>query len=62
VNIFKTVIYSCDQSLIFSIITPVSHDPSEITLICGYDAQKHSLLLLMLKRVLDNFFRDSLMN
>jgi len=34
------ILYSCNQSWIFSIITPVfssvSHDPSEIMLICRF--------------------------
>jgi len=33
-------------SLIFSIITPVSHDPSEIILICG-NIKQHKFLLLL---------------
>ncbi len=40
--IFLNVIYSCDANLNFSIITPVSHDPSEIILICGFASRNIS--------------------
>ncbi len=46
------IFLNCDvflwwQSRIFSIITPVFSDPSEIILICWFELQKHLLLLLL---------------
>ncbi len=45
-NILSNIIDFCDQSWIFSIITPVSHDPSEIILICWFTAQKTFLIII----------------
>ncbi len=42
-NIFKNVIYSCDGKAVFSaswLQSSVSHDPSEIILICWFAAQE----------------------
>ncbi len=51
--IFENIIYSCDQSWIFSIITPVFSVTwsSEIILIYWFAAQETFLLLSMLKAV-----------
>ncbi len=48
------------QSWIFSIITPVSHDPLEIILICGSGAQETFFLLSLLKIENITFLKDSL--
>jgi len=48
------VIYSCDVEAEFSaslLQSSVSHDPSEILLICDLVLKKHFLLLSMLKTV-----------
>ncbi len=42
-NIFSIVIYSCDAKHLQSL---VSHDPSEIILICWFDAQETLLSIL----------------
>ncbi len=34
------------QSWIFSIITPVSHDPSEIISICWFTAQETTIIII----------------
>ncbi len=39
------------QSWISSIITSASYDPAEIILICWFGAQKHVLLLSVLKTI-----------
>ncbi len=51
VNIFQNVIYSCDQSWIFSIITPVFSVTwsSEIILICWFAAQETFLIMISVK-------------
>ncbi len=64
-NIFLNTIYSWDQSWIFSIITPVSHDPSEIILICWFDAHETCIIINVEKGCASfpfYFFQDSLIN
>ncbi len=48
------------QSWIVRIITPVSHDPLEIILICGSGAQEIIFLLSLLKIENITFLKDSL--
>ncbi len=53
-KIFTNVIYSCDGSCIFRshfLKFSVSHDPSEISLICRFGAQETFLSLSALKTV-----------
>ncbi len=56
-NKFQNVIYSCDQSWIFNIIiassllqSSVSHDPSEIILICLF-AQETILIIINFEKL-----------
>ncbi len=70
-NICQTVIYFCDQSCIFSIITPVFSVTwsSEIIIICWFAAQETFLMIINVKNInifvetVTHFiFQDSQMN
>jgi len=48
VNTLTFFIYSCDTKLNFQHPSSVSHDPSEIILICGFNAHETFLIILII--------------